>query len=199
VVAPCLHAPFMKRGSAQRRNVEGSPPRLVLLVGFMGSGKSSVGEALAEKLGWAFVDLDHQIERVSGQTIPELFRKAGEREFRRLERSLLRQLLEESGGDRLIALGGGTFAQRGVPEMARRAGAISVFLDASVEELWARCCGDGRERPLAMDQNQFRQLYAARRKRYMKADLRVHTSGKSVRHIAEEVCSYLEQTPVGEN
>jgi shikimate kinase len=188
----------MKRSFLQPGKRPGRSPRLVLLVGFMGSGKTSVGEALAEGLGWAFVDLDRQIEIASGKSIPELFRSAGEREFRRLERSLLREALAPTPGDRVIALGGGTFAQPGVPELARRVGAISVFLDGDVDELWARCCGDGRQRPLAVDQNQFRQLYEARRKRYMKADLRVHSSGKTVRQVVKIVRGRLAGTPQGE-
>ena len=185
----------MKRGLPQSRKRIGRPPRLVLLVGFMGSGKTSVGEALAEALGWAFVDLDRQIEMVSGKTIPELFRSAGEREFRRLERSLLSEALTDATDNRVIALGGGTFAQPGVPDMARRLGAMSIFLDAGVDELWARCCNDGRQRPLAVDQNQFRQLYEARRKRYMKADLRVHSSGKTVRQVVDIVRGRLAGKP----
>ncbi len=164
----------------------------------MGSGKTSVGETLARELGWTFLDLDRQIEAVSGHSIPELFRSAGEDEFRRQERRLLSEALAASSGNRVIALGGGTFAQPGVPEMARRAGAISVFLDAGVDELWERCCADLRARPLALDQNQFRQLYGARRRRYMKADLRVSSSGKTVRQVAESVRARLQGVWDGE-
>jgi shikimate kinase len=178
-----------------------SRPAAILLVGFMGAGKTSVGQALAQRLGCEFIDLDRRVETAAGQSIRDLFARAGEREFRRLERSMLISGLQATSVQHpsVIAAGGGTFVQRGIPQVLRDAGALAIFLDGDVDELWKRCSADGNGRPLAMDQNQFRQLYAARRPRYMKADIRVCTSGKTVRKIVDELCVRLgHPSPGGE-
>ena len=86
--------------------------RAVFLVGFMGSGKSSVGRELARQLDWDFVDLDTRIESRERQTVPEIFRERGETGFRLAETDALRDLLAESGQpNRVVALGGGAFVQ----------------------------------------------------------------------------------------
>src|SRR5690348_6113139 len=87
-------------------------PRHVFLIGFMGAGKTSVGKVLAQRLGWKFYDLDKLIEHREQRTIAAIF-AAGEREFRRIETSVLADLLD-NGLDRsgsIVALGGGCFVQ----------------------------------------------------------------------------------------
>src|SRR5450756_2312379 len=121
--------------------------RTVFLVGFMASGKSSVGQELARRLDWDFVDLDARIESRERQTIYEIFRDRGEPGFRLAETSALRDLLTESlQRNRVVALGGGTFVQPKNRELLRPW--PSVFLDATVLELWQRSLTDGLERPL---------------------------------------------------
>jgi shikimate kinase len=176
-------------------------PRPLLLVGFMGAGKTSVGHALALRLGWRFIDLDRCIEDASGHTIADLFAHAGEQEFRRLERDTLSTALQQlpPQAPAVIALGGGAFVQRGVPGLARGFGAVSVFLDAEPDELWTRCSAHAGARPLALEENQFRQLYAARRPRYMEADMCVSTSRRTVEQVVDELCLRLGHiTPGGE-
>jgi len=89
---------------------EKKQPRAVFLLGFMGAGKTSVGQALARRLGWGFVDLDQQIERRAGRTIAEIFAGSGEDAFRRIETAVLRELLAKlgHGSPLVVALGGGT-------------------------------------------------------------------------------------------
>ena len=159
----------------------------------MGAGKTSVGHALAQRLGWHFIDLDQRIEDATGHTIAHLFAHAGEHEFRRLERDILSAALQQlpARAPAVIALGGGTFVQRGVPGLARGFGALSVFLDAEPGELWARCSAHAGARPLALEENQFRQLYAARRPRYMEADMCVSTSRRTVEQVVDELCLRL--------
>ncbi len=159
----------------------------------MGAGKTTVGQELAQRLGWRFVDLDVQIQRAAGRTIPEIFRDSGEHAFRRLESDTLRELLghaAESPG-LVAALGGGAFAQEENTRLVREARYPSVFLDAPLPELRRRCAAEGSARPLFQDENQFRQLYEQRREAYMKADFRVDTSGKTVAQVAAEVGALL--------
>ncbi len=84
--------------------------RAVFLVGFMGSGKSAVGQELAQRLHWDFVDLDARIESREDSAIPEIFRNQGEPGFRLVERAALCDLIESLAHDSVVALGGGAFA-----------------------------------------------------------------------------------------
>ena len=104
----------------------------------MGSGKTEVGRALAQQLHWEFVDLDHRIEE-KGRPIHEIFVAEGEAAFRSLENASLRELLQETSGHCVVALGGGTFCQRANTTLLRSARQPVVFLDAPVEEQWRRC------------------------------------------------------------
>src|ERR1700722_16870699 len=123
--------------------------RAVFLVGFMGAGKSSVGRSLARRLGWSFEDLDDRIEAHARRSVPEIFRDLGETEFRRLETTSLRELLSELGaGPRVVALGGGAFAQPENAALLEHAGVPVIFLDGSAEELFRRCEQERRGRPL---------------------------------------------------
>jgi shikimate kinase len=166
--------------------------RTVFLVGFMGAGKTSVGRALSLRLGLPFEDLDDRIQNREGKTIEQIFRQAGEAEFRKAETAALRELLEESGSPvRVVALGGGAFVQPANATLVEKAGIHSVFLDAPVEELLRRCEDEPKERPLRQDPKQFRELYEKRRQSYMKAAVRIETHGKDVDTVAAEVACSL--------
>jgi shikimate kinase len=165
------------------------------LIGFMGAGKSSVGQALAELLGWSFEDLDQRIERREQSRVAEIFRDSGEVGFRRAEHAALKELLDElrAGVHRIVAFGGGTFVQR---RNARLVESVpTVFLDASAQELWRRCqrqaFEQGVQRPLLGSLAEFRELYVSRRPHYLKASLRQVTSGKTIDQIATEVVKAL--------
>jgi len=171
------------------------PGRVVILVGFMGAGKTSVGQELARRTGWQFLDLDDVVEAREGRSIAEIFRASGEAQFRRAEAEALRDILKSlpaSGHELILALGGGAYVQRENAQLIREEGARVVFLDAPVEELHRRCAPKAGARPLFQDENQFRQLYEARRSGYMEADLRVETGGKSIDTIVNEVISRLD-------
>lgn len=170
----------------------GSRPTVVLLVGFMGAGKTSVGRALEQLLNWEFEDLDDRIEAREGRSIEQIFRDSGEADFRRAESAALSELLaEENSSPRVVALGGGAFAQARNALLIQTAGACTVFLDAPAEELYRRCAQEGRERPLCRDLEQFRKLLEQRRPSYLQARLRVDTSGKEVNAVAAEVACSL--------
>ena len=169
----------------------------LVLVGFMGAGKTTVGKLLADRLQRPFVDLDDCICRHERRAIADIFRDYGEPYFRRVEGECLRALVEEAAAavssglaTPVIAVGGGAFVQPGNAALLREHGYLCVFLDAGVEELRRRCASGGPERPLARDQNLFRQLYEARRGGYMTAERRVDTSGKTPEQVVEEVAAF---------
>jgi len=166
--------------------------RTVFLVGFMGAGKTSVGRALSHRLGLPFEDLDDRIQKREGKTIEQIFRESGENEFRKAEMAALRELLGElPRSPRVVALGGGAFVQPGNAALIEEGDVDSVFLDAPVEELLRRCEQEQKERPLRRNPKQFRELYANRHQSYMRAALRIETSGKDVETVAAEVACSL--------
>jgi shikimate kinase len=161
-------------------------PQAIFLVGFMGAGKSSVGQALGQRLGWPFHDLDERIQRRSGRSIEQIFRESGEGEFRRAEHAELRALLAELGSSAaVVALGGGAFAQAENLALLKRE--RTVFLDADVEVLRRRCESDGVSRPLLREVQQFKRLYEARRASYLGASLHIETGGKDVETVVAEI------------
>jgi shikimate kinase len=166
--------------------------RAVVLVGFMGAGKSSVGAALSRHLGWPFEDLDERIQARAQRSIEQIFRQSGEAEFRRMEHEALRSLAGELGHSaRIVALGGGAFAQANNAALLEEAGWSTIFLDAPAEELFRRCQQQPLERPLRGDAQEFHRLYEDRRPCYMKAGLRIETAGKDVEEVAVEAITRL--------
>lgn len=163
--------------------------RRVFLIGFMGAGKTTVGRALASRLGWKFCDLDQAIESREGKTVAEIFAVQGEPGFRIAETAALRELLQDcsSAHDLVIALGGGAFAQPQNREALQKAGAVTVLLEAPLEELRRRCYADKTIRPLARDQNRFAELFELRRVAYGLATHSVNTMGKRVEDVAAEI------------
>jgi shikimate kinase len=169
-----------------------SDTRVVFLVGFMGAGKTTVGRALAERLGWAFEDLDDRIELLQRRSIAEIFRQSGEAEFRRAETAALRQLVsEQDSSPRIVALGGGAFVQTENVALLDRKKVPVVFLDGTAEELFRRCEMEARERPLKGNNAEFCELYHQRRPYYLKAAWRIDTVGKDQQTIAAEVACSL--------
>ena len=169
----------------------------------MGAGKTSVGRALGQRLNWVFEDLDDRIVSREGKPVAQIFRDSGEAEFRRAEHAALRHVLEElrGGGVRVIALGGGAFVQEKNAVLLKAATVPIVFLDASVNELWQRCCAQasaaGTERPLLRSQEQFRDLYETRRESYSKASIRIQTGKRTVDEIAAEIAEKLGLRKIG--
>lgn len=166
--------------------------KTVFLTGFMGCGKTSVGMALAKHLGWHFEDLDSRIEARQQRAIADIFQRDGERAFRQVERQALADLKAAlSAAPSVVALGGGTIVQPGNIDLLQAADTAIVFLDAPVEELWARCQEQATARPLRQDPEHFRNLYQARREFYTRAEVHIQTSGKSVDAIAQEIAHRL--------
>ncbi len=177
---------------------EKTHPRAVFLLGFMGAGKTSVGRALARRLGWRFVDLDQQIEMRAGQTIAEVFAGSGESAFRAMETEALRELLAEleHASPAVVALGGGAALGEDNAALLAAGGAPQVFLDAGFEVLRRRCAETVAARPLFREEEQARLLYESRRPHYLKAQYRVDTASCSVEQAAAEIARMLSLEPV---
>jgi shikimate kinase len=145
----------------------------IYLVGFMGSGKSTLGKLLAEEIGWTFADSDDLIEQATGLSIPALFESKGEDEFRNLEHQALRKLVDqiERGRPHVVALGGGAFVSARNVQLLQNNG-VSIWLDCPVELLERRVARH-THRPLAKDPARFRQLFEERRAAYSRADYRI--------------------------
>jgi shikimate kinase len=146
--------------------------RLVVLVGMMASGKTSVGRILAGKLGLPFVDADHEIEEAAQMSVPEIFAKHGEEVFRSGERRVIARLLKE--GPRVLATGGGAF-MNGETREAIRAHGLSVWLKADAETLMRRARRRSNRPLLQTDdpEGTIRRLMEVRYPVYAEADLTV--------------------------
>lgn len=165
------------------------PPNLVL-TGFMGTGKTAVGRAVAARLGRPFVDMDEQIVQRAGMSIPEIFARQGERAFRALEAELVRELAGRRG--LVIATGGGALVDATNRETFCRTGLV-ICLTASVEAILARV-GEGRGRPLlqtdegaADARTRITALLAQRAAAYAEIPYTVDTTDRSVSQVVDEV------------
>lgn len=168
----------------------GTAFRGVVLVGFMGAGKTSVGKALAERFDAEFVDVDDRVERFAGRSIAEIFASGGEKAFRGMEKAAIRETLSVSG--RVVAVGGGAFLDE-ENRCLLKAYAPVAFLDVSGDSVIARLSGD-RSRPLfpgGKEEGKLRELLETRRPAYQEADFTVSTDDRSISEVADEVSGLL--------
>ncbi len=161
--------------------------RRVLLVGFMGSGKSTVGRRVAEELGWRFLDFDDQVVARTGRSIAEIFAEDGEAAFRALEAEEARAALILDGV--VLGSGGGWAAVEGrledLPE-----GTLSVWLKVTAEEAVRRTSSHSVGRPLLAGSDPLgvaRGLLLQREPRYARADHEVDTTGHSQEDVVRRV------------
>ena len=161
-------------------------PFNVVLIGFMGSGKTTVGQYLAAVSGYAFVDIDQEIEKKTGLTIPEIFTRFGEAHFRKLETEAV--VVAATGKKTIISCGGGVVLDKENVLKLKQNGKL-IWLDASVETLYKRINLQGG-RPLAQDKTieEFRELYVKRQEFYQAAaDCTVDTENRNVSEIADSI------------
>jgi shikimate kinase len=154
---------------------------VIVLIGFMGAGKTSVGELVASKLGLPFVDTDALVVSRAGRSIAEIFERDGEASFRALEREVVHEAL--AGPDAVVALGGGSLGD--VETRSNIDDATVVHLAVSYDEVMKRV-GNDAKRPML--QHDPRSLYTDRAAVYRSvADITVETDGRAPEEIALEV------------
>ncbi len=157
----------------------------------MGCGKSSVGRELSKLLSWHFMDLDEVIVQREGRSIPEIFAKDGEKEFRRMELEAFKAVTENVEGNRtVLALGGGTVTTPECAEIAHEK-TLCIYMRASVQTLKAHLEGQTEGRPLLCGQDieeRLERLMSERSHIYEKtAHIVIDTDGKSISEIAQEI------------
>jgi shikimate kinase len=160
--------------------------RNIALIGFMGTGKPSVGHLLAEQLRFAFVDTDDLIESRSGKTVSAIFSEQGEAAFRKLEAEIL---VELSSRKRTVISTGGGLGANEANLASLKEHSLVVCLWASPEKIWERVRGQNH-RPLLKEADplaKIRELLAARERNYKQADALLNTEARSVREVAQQV------------
>ena len=164
----------------------------IILIGFMGSGKSSVGHKLAEHRGRSFLDTDNLVEEKAGKTIASIFAEDGEASFREIETAVIRELKNRAGDNAVVATGGGVVLKKENREALRETGTV-VWLNVSPREVLNRV--EGSDRPLLQKKDKekaVRELIALRKDLYaVTAHYTVDTDGKTPGRVAEDIIKLL--------
>ena len=167
----------------------------LVLIGFMGTGKTSLGKMLANKLGCAFVDLDQKIESDNGMSIPDIFKAHGEEHFRKLERKAVEEVAQRRGI--VIATGGGTVKDPINVELLKNNG-VMICLTTSVDELLIRTANRG-ERPVLDGRHQdhgdrrkaIEKLLEERERFYAQADYKIDTTDWSPLKLVDDIIKIM--------
>lgn len=163
----------------------------IVLIGFMGTGKSTVGSKVAGRLKRKFVDMDREIERIVGMTVSEIFKRYGEIRFRSEEKLMAQKLAREAG--LVIAAGGGVVLDPVNMERLSQNGII-ICLKAVPNDIYHRVNRKKGTRPLlrkGMDLEDIEEMLKARESLYAQADYQVSTSGKSPEQVATEIIKLI--------
>jgi len=164
----------------------------IVLIGFMGTGKTSVGRILAQRLGWSFLDLDTEVERAVRMPISKYFDRYGETAFRDREQEAVERVSAQP--QCVVATGGGVVLRQENIDRLKKTG-ILVCLSASEQEIVARTAGDSL-RPLLNRPDRLqaiRDLLTARMPRYRQSDVWVETDGKSAAETAALILQRLQE------
>lgn len=182
-------------GSASR-SVKASPaaPPIIALVGLRGAGKSSIGAAVAERLGIPFVELDELIVREAQMTLSTIFEIHGEQYYRGIERQVLRRLL--SSGKPMVIATGGSIVTDAESWGLLRSRARTIWLKATPHDHWSRVVAQGdvrpmKDRPRAM--NELQALLTRRKPLYEMAERVVDTAGRPAEAVVESVIAHAQR------
>jgi shikimate kinase len=159
----------------------------IFLVGFMVAGKTTVGQALADQLGYQFIDLDDVIAAQTGKSVQQIFLELGEHEFRRLETEAIRSC--QNLRSAVVALGGGAYVSDVNRDLLRAMGR-TIWLDCSLDVCLRRIRGD-QSRPLLGDEEAMKALLDSRRPSYSQADLRMDSAELTPENLANEIVRLL--------
>lgn len=169
---------------AQTSNRINSP---IFLIGFMGAGKTTVGQVLAKELGYDFIDLDNVIALQTGKSVQQIFLELGEVEFRWLETEAIRCCRNLVSS--VVALGGGAYVSEENRDLLRGIGK-TIWLDCPLDVCLQRIRGD-KSRPLLGDESAMRTLLDNRRPSYSQADFRINAAELTPEDLANEIVRLL--------
>jgi len=165
----------------------------IVLIGFMGTGKTTIGRKLAVRLGYHFVDTDHTIEREQNCRIAELFENKGVSYFRNLESSVLKRLSKVE--NTVVATGGGILVTPGNMDLIRKVGK-SIHLKADFDEIFERVTRN-KKRPLVQTEDPLKsvmELYDKRKHLYQQADITIDTKSLKMWNIVSKIiCGVCEE------
>jgi shikimate kinase len=161
-------------------------PRRIVLTGFMGSGKSTVGTLLADRLGWSFVDVDDVLEAEAGATIAQLFARHGEASFRDREHAAITRL---AAGDALVlALGGGAIEHSATRALLLNTpGTLLVHLEVELATTLARCRDTEHIRPILADRANLASRYQRRLPLYRTAHLSIPVDALTPEQVVDSI------------
>jgi shikimate kinase len=161
-------------------------PRRIVLTGFMGSGKSTVGPLLAGRLGWAFTDVDEVIECEAGVTIAELFARYGEPAFRDREFATVARLASQA--ELVIALGGGAIEREETRALLLNTpGTLLIHLEVELATTLARCRGTEHSRPVLADQPNLALRYERRLPLYRSAHVSIQVDALTPDEVVDAI------------
>lgn len=170
--------------------ITGDKIRRIVLTGFMGSGKTTVGPLVAARLGWRFVDVDDVIEAEAGSTIAELFARHGEAAFREREQAAIARLV--AGDTLVLALGGGAIENPGTRALLMASDdTLLVHLEVKLATTLARCAGTEGTRPILADQANLEARYRRRLPLYRTAHVSVPVDALMPGEVAEAILAHL--------
>jgi shikimate kinase len=169
--------------------------RAIYLTGFMGSGKTTIGRALSEKLGIPVIDTDEMIEKKAGKTIPAIFADEGEECFRKYEQEILKQL---PTNDVIITTGGGMVISKENRSWMKKHGNV-IFLSCSLDIIFQRLQSDTNRPLFSQNKEKMKELYEKRLPYYLEAAFTIDTSQKSVEEIVEDIVRMIKKQEGGDN
>jgi shikimate kinase len=165
---------------------DSNPPRRIVLTGFMGSGKSTVGPLLAERLGWRFLDVDDVIASDAGCAIAELFTRHGEARFRDIEHATIARLA--SADSLVLALGGGAIERAETRDLLLSSpSTLLVHLEVALETTLARCAGTEHTRPILADSANLLSRYQRRLPLYRTAHISIVVDALTPQQVVDAI------------
>lgn len=165
----------------------------IILIGFMGVGKTSVGKQLAKKLNFNFIDTDYEIERLTNKSIPDIFEQYGENYFRKLENSILEKFVKNE--DIVMATGGGIITTKENYNILKNEEKV-IFLDGSVETIINHVQNERNQRPLLKESEnlskKIEELLSIRYEKYIEvSDILIDINGKNIDEVISQILVYI--------